>query len=158
VTRPAVPLRRLHRFALVGVGGAAGGMLRYALTSLVPDRPGAFPWTTFAINAIGSFALGLLVAGFVARRAAPAWVRPALGTGLLGGFTTFSAYAHAFDLLATGQHEGLALAYVVGSLAVGVLGATLGVALGVRLPTRPGPPPSGSASSARPSTEEAAAA
>ena len=42
MTRPAVPLRRLHRFALVGVGGAAGGMLRYALTSLVPDRPGAF--------------------------------------------------------------------------------------------------------------------
>jgi len=141
VTVTASPLPRLHRFALVGVGGAVGGMLRYTLTTIAPDQPGAFPWTTFAINAIGSFALGLLVAGFVARRAAPAWVRPAFGTGLLGGFTTFSAYAHSADLLASGGHGGTALAYVVGSLLVGVVGATLGVALGVRLPARVGPPP-----------------
>ena len=139
MTLPVSPLPRLHRFALVGLGGVVGGLLRYALTTIAPDRPGAFPWTTLTINTVGSFALGLLVTGFVARRAAPAWVRPALGTGLLGAFTTFSAYAHSADLLASGGHGGVALAYVVGSLLAGVVGATVGVALGVRVPTRPGP-------------------
>ena len=130
-------LPRLHRFALVGAGGAGGGLLRYGLTAALPDRPGAFPWTTFAINVIGSFALGLLIAGFVARRGAPAWVRPAVGTGLIGGFTTFSAYAHAVDLLAAGGLAAIAVAYLVGSVLAGVVGAAAGIAVGVRLPVRP---------------------
>jgi CrcB protein len=136
VTGGGPPLPRLHRFALVGAGGAVGGLLRYGLITAMPEQPGAFPWTTFTINAVGSFALGLLVAGFVGRRAAPAWVRPALGTGLLGGFTTFSAYAHAVDLLATGNRAGVAVAYLVGSVLAGVVGAAMGIAVGVRLPTR----------------------
>ncbi|NMR19144.1 CrcB family protein [Cellulomonas fimi] len=129
-------MARPHRFALVGLGGAVGGVLRHGLTLAVPDPPAGFPWTTFAINVVGSFALGLLLAGLVGRRGASAWVRPALGTGLLGGFTTFSAYAHAVDLLATGGHVAVAATYLVASLLGGIGGAAVGLGLGARLPVR----------------------
>lgn len=123
-------------FALVGAGGALGGLARHALTTAYPEAPGAVPWTTWAINVTGSFLLGLLVAGVVGRRRAPAWVRPAFGTGVLGGYTTFSAYAHALDVLATDGHVGTAAAYLVMSLVGGVVAAATGVALGARLPAR----------------------
>lgn len=123
-------------FALVGAGGALGGLARYALTSAFPEQPGAVPWTTWTINVTGSFLLGFLVAGVVGRRGAPAWVRPAFGTGVLGGYTTFSAYTHALDVLVTGGHAGTAAGYLVGSLAGGVVAAAAGVALGARLPAR----------------------
>ncbi len=136
-------MRRSSTLALVGVGGAVGGLLRWTATVAVPEPVGRFPWTTFGINVLGSFALGLLVVGFVGRWGAPAWVRPALGTGLLGGFTTFSAYAHAVDVLATGGRVGTAAAYLVASVVAGVAAAAAGVALGSRLPARslPAPPP-----------------
>lgn len=129
-----------HRlsFALVGAGGALGGLARWSLTQVVPEPAGTFPWTTFAINVVGSFLLGLLVVGVVGRRGAPVWVRPALGTGLLGGFTTFSAYTHAVDVLVTGGAPGTALAYLLGSLVAGVVAAGAGVATGARLPARHG--------------------
>ena len=123
-------------FGLVGLGGAVGGMLRYGLSTALPDEPGTFPWTTLGINLVGSFLLGFLVAGIVGRRAAPAWVRPALGTGLLGGFTTFSAVSHALDVLVTDGLVGAAALYLVGTLFGAVVGALLGLALGARLPAR----------------------
>jgi CrcB protein len=121
--------------ALVGVGGALGGLARYALTTAFPEAPGALPWTTWAINVSGSFLLGLLVAA-VGRRRAPAWVRPALGTGVLGGYTTFSAYAHAVDVLASDGHGGTAAAYLVVSVVGGVAAAAAGLAAGSRVPVR----------------------
>ncbi|MGW6131567.1 fluoride efflux transporter FluC [Cellulomonas sp. NPDC055163] len=130
-------------FTLVGIGGAAGGLARYGLTTVLPEPPGALPWTTWTINVSGSFLLGLLVAGVVGRRGAPAWVRPAFGTGVLGGYTTFSAYAHALDVLAADGHAGTAAGYLVVSLAGGVVAAAAGVALGARLPARTVPGPGG---------------
>lgn len=123
-------------FVLVGVGGALGGLARYGLTTAFPEAAGDVPWTTWTINVTGSFLLGFLVAGVVGRRRAPAWVRPLLGTGVLGGFTTFSAYAHALDVLASGGHGGTAAAYLVLSLGGGVAAAAAGVALGARVPAR----------------------
>ncbi|WP_082812578.1 fluoride efflux transporter FluC [Cellulomonas timonensis] len=127
-------MTRSSTFVLVGLGGAVGGLLRWTATVVLDEPADTFPWTTFGVNVLGSFALGLLVVGFVGRRGAPAWVRPALGTGLLGGFTTFSAYAHAVDVLATGGRLGVAAAYLVGSVIAGVAAAGAGVALGSRLP------------------------
>jgi len=145
VTAPAphrtAGLTRPAAFAVVGAGGAVGGLLRYGLTSWLPDAPGGIPWTTFTINVVGSFALGLLVVGVVGRRAGPAWLRPALGTGVLGGFTTFSAYTHAIDVLATGGHQAAAAAYLVLSVVAGVMAAATGAAVGVRLPARVVTPP-----------------
>ncbi len=101
--------------AAVAVGGAVGAVLRWALGSAVPDGSG-FPWTTFAINVVGSFLLAALPAVAAVRRSRT--VAVALGPGVLGGFTTLSTYAEqGRDLLADGQ-PWLAAAYVLGTLVV----------------------------------------
>ena len=74
----------------VAAGGALGAVLRWSAGELVPDGSG-LAWTTFAINVSGSFLLALLPALAVVRRS-PAWAA-ALGPGVLGGFTTLSAYS-----------------------------------------------------------------
>ena len=98
----------------VAVGGALGAVLRWWLGELVPGGPG-FPWATFLVNLTGSAALAALPALAAARRR-PA-LAAALGPGLLGGYTTLSAYSEQLrDLLADG-HPGTALAYLVATLA-----------------------------------------
>ena len=95
------------------VGGAVGALLRYWLGELVPDGSG-FPWTTFGINVVGSFLLALLPAIALVRRRRE--VAVALGPGLLGGFTTLSAYAEqGRGLLADGDAV-LAATYLLGTL------------------------------------------
>lgn len=75
---------------LVAVGGAAGAVLRYLITLLFIQRSlTTFPWATFAVNIVGAFLIGMVVAVAPENPANP-W-RLLLGTGLLGGFTTFSA-------------------------------------------------------------------
>lgn len=103
----------------VALGGALGSVLRWALGQAVPDPAAGFPWTTFAVNVVGSTLLALLPALAVVRR------RPllalGLGTGLLGGFTTLSLAAEqARALLASGA-TATALAYVLGTLGVALL-------------------------------------
>ncbi len=134
----ARPERRLRpgspaAFALVAAGGAVGGLLRYAATLLWPDAVVGFAWTTWTINGLGSFALALLVVGVV-RGDAAWWLRPTLGTGLIGGFPTFSAVTHALDVTLRAGAGPAAVAYLLGSLAVGVLGAVAGTAVGSRWP------------------------
>ena len=96
-----------HQGVLLGViavGGAIGACARYEASVLWPTSPGSFPWTTFWINVIGSAALGMLMVLVTERRAVHPLVRPFLGTGVLGGFTTFSTYAvDAQQLLARDQ-------------------------------------------------------
>lgn len=119
VTRPPLTATTL---VVVAVGGTLGALLRWALTEVVPDG-GGIPWTTFAINVAGCFVLGVLPR--LVRRA-PHDVGLALGPGLLGGFTTFAAYAdQARALVASGQ-AGLAAAYVVGTVAACLAAAALG--------------------------------
>lgn len=100
--------------AAVSLGGAAGALARWGLSELVPDGAG-FPWTTFAINVVGSFMLAALPALAAVRR------RPALavglGPGLLGGFTTLSAYAEQGRLLLADGETLVAAAYLAGTLA-----------------------------------------
>ena len=90
----------------------------------------AWPWGTFAANLIGGFAMGLLV-GWLARggQGAGEPMRLLLGVGVLGGFTTFSAFSLETMLMLQRGQSGLALAYVVAS----VVGAVGGVALGMAL-------------------------
>lgn len=99
----------------VAVGGAVGALARWGLTDAFPSDPDAFPWTTFAINVVGSFALALLPALAVVRR------RPMLtvgiGTGVLGGFTTLSSYSEESRALLDHGETGTAALYLVGTLA-----------------------------------------
>lgn len=119
--------------ALVAVGGAVGGVLRLTATTLVPEDGAGFAATTWTVNLVGSFLLGALVVGAAG---APSWVRPLVGTGLLGGFTTFSAVAHTLDLTLTAGDAGTALAYAAASVVGGVLAAALGAAAAATLVRR----------------------
>lgn len=118
-------------YALVGVFGAAGALSRYWLDGRVSDLVhGQFPWGTFVINVLGAFLLGLLVALTTERLLPhPNW-RTALGIGFLGSFTTFSTYTYETVKLAEDGAVGLALLNSIGMLALGLLAAASGLALG----------------------------
>lgn len=110
----------------VALGGALGSVARYgaglAARQLVPG----WPWGTLFVNVLGSFAIGLLFAWFIARPA-PEWVRLGLITGVLGGFTTFSAFSvETLELLRT-VGAGSAFAYVALTLAAGLAACALGL-------------------------------
>lgn len=119
----------MRSFALVAVGGAAGTLARHGVAeALDPDR--LFPLATFLVNVTGSFALGALLAVLLVRdhRARANRLRLLLGTGLLGGYTTYSALAVETDTLLRGDHVALGLAYAAGSVLAGLVAAFAGVA------------------------------
>ncbi len=118
---------------LVGAGGAAGALLRWSIDTAAPDT--AFPWPTLGINVVGAFLLALLPALGVVRHSRR--VALAVGPGVLGGFTTVSAWAGQVRDLADSGQVGLAGLYLGLTLAAG-LGAA---ALGQRI--APGPEPEG---------------
>jgi len=127
--------RRLDMLAVIAVGGALGALARYALYLAMPTRAGHFPWGTFLTNVSGSAALGLLLV-VVDRLTAHRYVRPFLGTGVIGAYTTFSTYAVEADLLIRDGHPGLAAGYVFGSLVAGLAAVWLGIVTGRRLTRR----------------------
>lgn len=106
--------------AVVGAGGALGAVARYALSLWLPaDGAEGFPWGIFAANVSGCAAIGVLMAliaenGRDAR--APSLLRPFLGVGVLGGFTTFSAYADGIVRLLRAGAEPTALGCLGGTL------------------------------------------
>jgi len=105
---------------LIALGGAVGSVLRYLMVAAI----GA-PWGTAAVNVLGSFAIGAL---FVLLDARTGW-QLFLMTGLLGGFTTFSAFSlDMLKLFEAGQPLQAAL-YVLGSVALSLIAVALGVAL-----------------------------
>ena len=118
---------------LVMVGGAIGAGCRYQLSRIVHGFTGpGFPWGTWTINLLGGFLMGVL-AGTLAREVDGGEpLRLLLGVGVLGGFTTFSAFSlETFNMLQRGDHAvaaGYALSSVVGSvlaLACGVYATRL---------------------------------
>jgi CrcB protein len=78
---------------LVMSGGAIGAALRYGLSRALPVNVGGWPWPTFAANLLGGLAMGLLAAWLVRGDGAAEPLRLFLGVGVLGGFTTFSAFS-----------------------------------------------------------------
>ena len=114
----------------VAVGGAVGAVARAALTTAFPETADGFPWTTFAINVTGAFLLALLPASAAVRRSEV--LPPLLGTGVLGGYTTLSAYSEQTRALLDLGRTGTALAYFVGTIAV----CLVAVQLADRLSTR----------------------
>lgn len=108
----------------VAVGGALGAGARWGVSELVPAA-GGFPWPTLLVNVSGSLLLGVLMVLVVDVYETHHLVRPFLGVGVLGGFTTFSTYAlETRDLLALGEYA-LAAAYLVGSVVACLLAVGL---------------------------------
>lgn len=119
---------------LVALGGAFGSVARWALSGAVQRWSGsAFPWGTFAVNAVGSLAIGVVAALALERAVLSPAVRVLLITGVLGGFTTFSALSYeTFALLRNGEWAQAA-GYAFGSLAFGVVATFLGYTIGTRV-------------------------
>ena len=129
----------LNAFLFVGIGGFAGAVARYALGGWLLHHTAQqrFPWSTFAVNVVGCLAIGVL-AGLAERHSmfGPA-LRLFLFTGLLGGFTTFSAFGlEALFLLRRGE-PWVAAAYVAGSVLLGLAAVWIGLR-GVDLVARGG--------------------
>lgn len=116
---------------LVGAGGFAGSAARYQTGQWLSrwTGPGGFPWATLAVNLLGCVIIGLLAAASLRWTAPGSSGRLLLFTGLLGGFTTFSAFGlETVELWQRSQHV-LALGYVLASVAGGLLAVALGMKL-----------------------------
>jgi CrcB protein len=119
----------MNSFLLVAAGGAIGASLRHGAGILsVRHLPATWPWATFSVNLLGGFAMGL-VAGWFALKAAEGGqdLRLFLATGVLGGFTTFSAYSlETMNMLRSGE-AGKAFAYAALSVIFSVAALGLGL-------------------------------
>jgi len=125
-----------RELAAVIVGGAVGTGLRLAIDAAVPHTDTEFPLSTLIINCVGAFVLGALVSRLWPT--APAWLKAGLGAGLLGSFTTFSAFAVSLVALSRAGEWMPALGYLGLTLVLGLGSAWLGLALGRPTPVNPG--------------------
>lgn len=122
-------MKALVTYLAVGIGSGLGGICRYAVGALFVARYGpGFPWGTLCINISGSFLIGL-VAELAQTRATAVdpLVRILLTAGFLGGFTTFSSFSYETLTLANGRDWKLSLAYVLGSVILGLAACYLGI-------------------------------
>jgi CrcB protein len=114
----------------VAAGGALGAPARYGAARLVAafaaGGAGGFPWPTFTVNASGCLVVGLVAALLLAGRRDRTYLRAFLVTGFLGAYTTYSTFAVEADLLARRGHLGVAVAYAVASVAVGLAAVVAG--------------------------------
>ncbi|HKQ29717.1 MAG TPA: fluoride efflux transporter CrcB [Burkholderiales bacterium] len=124
----------MRQLLAIGVGGAVGSVLRYWLSTAVHTAVGrGFPYGTLAVNVIGCFAMGLLFVVFVERLTEATVWRAGLLTGVLGGFTTFSAFSiETFSLLEQGEPAKAATNAVL-SVLLCIAATWLGVVLGRQL-------------------------
>ncbi len=133
---PIRPPGSLRWLPLIMLGGATGTAARASLEVLFPPSPGGIPWITFAINLTGSFVLGLLLEALSRTgpdRGALRAARLTLGTGFLGGFTTYSTFmVETADRLRSG-HGGLAVAYLIVSVVACLAAAALGISTAARV-------------------------
>ncbi|WNV75594.1 fluoride efflux transporter CrcB [Geodermatophilus sp. DSM 44513] len=113
-------------YLLAAVGGALGALARWGVGTALPQAPGEWPWGTLLVNLTGCLLMGVLLAALTARSPEPAWARPLLGVGVLGGYTTYSAFAVEVVVLVEAGAPALAAAYVVVSLLGGLLAVAAG--------------------------------
>ncbi|MFD7860764.1 fluoride efflux transporter CrcB [Streptomyces sp. NPDC059783] len=98
--------------AVVALGGAVGACARYGASLLWPTPAGGFPWTTLVVNATGCAVIGVFMVVISEAWPVHRLVRPFFGTGVLGGFTTFSTYAVDIERLVDGGRARTGLAYL----------------------------------------------
>jgi CrcB protein len=127
-SRPLQKVWPTMGYVLVFLGGGIGAMLRHGINMVTPRLLGSgFPWSTFLINISGSFVMGLVAGWFAFRGDAPQHLRLFFTTGILGGYTTFSAFSLDTALLYERGDVGLAAAYVAGSVVLSIAGLFAGL-------------------------------
>jgi len=117
---------------LVAIGGGIGSWLRYmtgrwVINLIGPVAATAFPWATLMVNIVGSFAMGLLAGWLTRHGTGGETARLLLGVGVLGGFTTFSAFSLEFAVLVERGATATALFYAATSLLLGFAGLFIGL-------------------------------
>lgn len=125
--------------ALVAAGAALGTTARAALESTFAPTPGSVPWVTFCINITGSFLLGVLLQLLTYAGPDTGWrraMRLGCGTGVIGGFTTYSTFILEIDQLACSGNLTTAAGYTLVSVTAGLGAALVATALVNRIATR----------------------
>ncbi|MGH3239778.1 MAG: fluoride efflux transporter FluC, partial [Spirillospora sp.] len=130
VPRRRRELRRApwETLAAVSAGGVLGALARYGLSDAFPYEPGDFPWVVFWVNVSGCLLIGVLMVLITETWQVHRLVRPFLGVGILGGYTTFSTYAVDIQRAVEGGAPHVGLAY----LALTLVAALAAVAAGMR--------------------------
>ncbi|MEL6768888.1 MAG: fluoride efflux transporter CrcB [Pseudomonadota bacterium] len=123
----------MTKLALVAVGGAVGAVLRFLVGHWAMQAAPGLPLGTFLVNVIGGFAMGVLAVWLMERPGAWVHLAPLLMTGVLGGFTTFSAFSLDALYLFERGWTGLALGYVAGSVMLSIGALALGLWLARRV-------------------------
>lgn len=124
--------RRLGVLAAIAAGGVAGAEARYAATL----AEGSFPWLTLTVNAVGCLLIGVLMVVMFELTAPHRLVRPLLGIGVLGGFTTFSAYAVGIQEMIFDERLVAAAAYLVTTPLIALAATWLGMTITTALISR----------------------
>jgi CrcB protein len=125
--------------AAVAIGGALGAVGRYELALAEPVTSGHFPWATFVVNVIGSFALGIAVVMLPERLPSTSVARAFVAVGFCGGLTTFSTWMVESVLLTRDGDGATAALYLLVSLIVGFVAVLAGVAIARNVVGGPAP-------------------
>lgn len=112
---------------VIAVGGAVGSLARWGVGEVLPHDASAFPVSTLAVNVLGSFLLGLLMVFVLEIWPPTRYVRPFIGVGVLGGFTTFSTFMFENRALAASGAPMLALVYIVATVVLVLVAVAAGV-------------------------------
>lgn len=119
----------MKSYILVMAGGAAGAALRFQLSNMLPVTAEGWPWPTFAANVTGGLAMGVLAAWALGQGEAvdPLWLL--LGVGILGGFTTFSAFSLEMAMMIERGNMTLAFSYAAASVLLALAAVFAGLVL-----------------------------
>ncbi|GIF74502.1 fluoride efflux transporter FluC [Asanoa siamensis] len=127
----AVPRQRAEPqwpvLAVISVGGIGGALARYGIGHAWPTPPGDFPWATFVVNVTGCLLIGALMVLVTDLFPHRRLLRPFLGVGVLGGYTTFSTYAVEIRNLIAAGAPATAAAYLLGTVAAACLAVFVGM-------------------------------
>ncbi|MGW0803943.1 fluoride efflux transporter CrcB [Nonomuraea sp. NPDC002799] len=118
--------------AVIAAGGALGALARHGVQTVLPAGPADFPWGTFWVNVSGCLLIGILMVAVTEVWRAHRLVRPFLGVGVLGGYTTFSAYAVEIQRVAGAGAPLTALAYLAATLVAALAAVAAGTWLARR--------------------------
>ena len=130
-----VPAQRRARswdpvvLAAIAAGGVLGAEARYAMSVLMPHDPGQWPWATWLVNISGCFLIGILMVIITELTSPHRLIRPFLGVGVLGGYTTFSTAMVDVQQMALAGHAAASLGYLVATVSAAVAAAFTGVTM-----------------------------